>query len=50
MQLTISLQPDAMVKLEDLAISERRRVRDQAAIIIEKVLNQNQQIKEAMLT
>jgi hypothetical protein len=38
MQITITLNADTSVKLEERARAERRRVRDQAAYLIERAL------------
>lgn len=40
MQITIRLDPATYVALQDLAIAERRRIRDQAVIIIRDGIRQ----------
>ncbi|MGE0541501.1 MAG: hypothetical protein AB7R89_15105 [Dehalococcoidia bacterium] len=40
MQLTIRLDPATYVALQDLALAERRRLRDQAAIVIRDGIRQ----------
>lgn len=38
MQLTIRIDPGAYAQLERLALTERRRVRDQAAVLVERAV------------